>query len=302
MAGKYIFSNLIGCFVFDEEFKVVEKSKDEKSIVKKYSDAEIINKDSKNLNKALDFFKDKKYFSEFYEKNLLLTKRALKEAVNDDLLIVQTVSNIEELDRTANTLIKRLREWYELYNPEFSKSVSNNESFVKLILEKDKEQLLKELKLKKEDSMGADFKAEDLKPIMELAERVSELYVLRSSQEEYLKKLMQRYCPNLTAIVGHMIGAKLLLQAGSLKHLVGFPASTIQLLGAEKALFRHLRTGAKSPKHGVIIQHPLVAKAKNKGKAARVLADKIGIAVKVDYFKGEFIGDKLKKDVEDKLK
>jgi len=82
------------------------------------------------------------------------------------------------------------------------------------------------------------------------------------------------------------------------------PSSTIQMLGAEKALFRHLRTGAKPPKHGIILQHPLVASAKkaNRGKYSRSLADKISIAVKADYFKGKFIGDKLKKELEEKLK
>jgi len=96
--------------------------------------------------------------------------------------------------------------------------------------------------------------------------------------------------------------AKLIALAGNLKKLVEFPSSTIQLLGAEKALFRHMRTGAKAPKHGIIHEHPIVSKAKEKGKAARAVADKISLAVKVDYFKGKFIGDKLRKELEEKFK
>lgn len=294
MANKYIFSNILGDFVFDEKFKLVGKTKKK--------NLEVIDENSKHLSKVLEFFKDHKYFSEFYSKNLLLTKKALKESVNEDLLIIQCINNIEEIDRAVNLLVKRLREWYELYNPEFSRSVSTNESFVKLILDKNKEQLLKQLNLKKEESMGADLNEADIKPIRDLAGKILVLYDLRNSQEEYLKKIMKKYCPNLNEVAGHLIGAKLLGHAGSLIHLVKFPASTIQLLGAEKALFRHMKTKAKSPKHGLIIQHPLVSQASNKGKAARQLADKISIAVKIDYFKGKFIGDKLRKEVEDKLR
>ena len=115
---------------------------------------------------------------------------------------------------------------------------------------------------------------------------------------------MKLLCPNITAVAGAVIGAKLLAIAGSLKKLSLFPASTVQLLGAEKALFRHLKTGAKSPKYGILHEHPLIAQAKKKdhGKVARLLADKIAIAAKVDFFKGNYVGDKLKKDIERRIK
>ena len=97
--------------------------------------------------------------------------------------------------------------------------------------------------------------------------------------------------------------AKLMALAGSLKHLSQIPASTVQLLGAEKALFRHMTTGAKCPKYGILFQHPYVSQAKKQvqGKIARLLADKISIAVKVDYFKGAFIGDTLKEQLKEKI-
>ena len=96
-------------------------------------------------------------------------------------------------------------------------------------------------------------------------------------------------------------GARLIALAGSFERLATLPASTIQILGAEKALFRHIKTGAKSPKHGVILQHPLVLDAKAKGKAARQVADKISIAARIDFFKGEFRGDILIKELREKL-
>jgi nucleolar protein 56 len=248
--------------------------------------------------------KNKKYFSEFRKNNLVLTKQKIKDSVSDHLLIIQTISSIEEIDRVANILAKRLREWYSYYLPEFPKSIEKHEKFVELILKKNKDELLNELKLKKQESMGADLPKDDLKPILNLAEKLSNLYQLKEEQKQYLEKIMEKVCPNLLAIAGPLIGAKLIEHAGSLKHLTEIPASTIQLLGAEKALFRHMKTGARPPKYGLIFAHQLVAQAKKKdqGKVARGLADKLSIAIKVDYFKGEFIGDKLKKQLEAKFK
>jgi len=241
-------------------------------------------------------------FKKLREKNISLAKKKIRESVSEDDFVIHTISNIDELAKITNVLTKRLRNWYELYLPEFSKKVSDNESFVKLILRKKKKELTQEMKLKQ--SMGKDLSNKDLKPMMELALRVNSLYNLRDELKSYLEEVMNSYCKNLFTITGTLLGAKLIEEGGSLKRLAMMPSSTIQMLGAEKALFRHLRTGAKPPKHGIILQHPLVASAKkaNRGKYSRSLADKISIAVKADYFKGKFIGDKLKKELEEKLK
>ena len=201
-------------------------------------------------------------------------------------------------------MVKRLREWYDLYNPEFSRSVENHEKFVEEILEKPKKKLLKKINVSQKDSFGADFEQENLEPIRNLTHQIYNLYQLRKGQLSYLSTLMDGYCANIKAICDVMIAAKLMEHAGSLKRLSEMPASTIQILGAEKALFRHMKTGAKSPKHGVIVSHSLIAKAPMKihGKIARTLADKISIAAKIDYFKGKFIGDRLRKDMEEKFK
>lgn len=236
-------------------------------------------------------------FEKYYKRNLEETKRRVKESVSFDNFIVQAINNIDEINRVCNTLVKRLREWYELYNPEFSRNVEDHGMFVGLIVAgKDK---------KEKDSMGADLSKEDLKPILKLAEDIDSLYKFRKEQEGYLEELMKKNCPNITAVAGALIGARLIALAGDLKRLVEFPASTVQLLGAEKALFRHMRNKKSlPPKYGVIVQHPLIAKVgkRDKGKAARALADKISLAAKIDYFKGEFIGDKLKKGLEERFK
>ena len=224
------------------------------------------------------------------------TNKKIKQSVEKDSLLMQASNNISETDKVMNTQIKRLREWYELYNPEFSKSCHDHKTFLELIISK-KDQ-------KQKDSMGADLSKEDLKPILELVHSTNQLFDLRKQQGEYLENVMQSLCPNVKAVAGSTTGAKLIALAGSLEKLAKIPASKIQLFGAEKALFRHIKTGARPPKHGIIHEHPIVSRVsmKEKGKAARALADKVAIAAKIDYFKGKFIGDKLRKELEKRFK
>jgi len=228
------------------------------------------------------------------KKNIELTKKSIKESVSKDLLIVQAVNSIEELTTVANMLINRLREWYGYYNPEFVKFEKDNEKLIKDITQISKQK----------DSMGADLDKPDLQIILDLAKQINSLYKFKEELTQYLEKTMIEVCPNLNAVAGSFIGAKLLSYAGSLKNLSEMTSSTVQLLGAEKALFRYLHGQGKSPKHGILINHELVlrAKIKDKGKIARVIADKIAIASKVDYFKGEFVGDALRKNLEKRFK
>jgi len=140
--------------------------------------------------------------------------------------------------------------------------------------------------------------------VSDLAASVKELFALRDKLESYLTGIMTELCPNVLALTGATIGARLLAQAGSLKRLMELPSSTVQLLGAEKALFRHLKNRKNlPPKYGILHEHPLVAKVNksSRGKAARVLADKISLAARVDFFKGSFVGDRLRKDVEKRI-
>lgn len=232
---------------------------------------------------------------------IVQVRTQLRNSVSDDLLIIQTISNMEDLDKASNLLSRRLREWYELYNPETSNAITDHEHFVTSILSKSKKELLKEISVT--DTMGADLSQTDVDAIMNLAKEISMLFNLKHAEEVYLESLMDRVCPNVKIVAGLTIGAKLISLAGSLVRLSQFPASTIQLLGAEKALFRHLKNRKNlPPKFGILHEHMFVAKVpgKNKGKMARTLADKIAIASKVDYFKGEPIGKELLQQVEKK--
>ncbi len=230
------------------------------------------------------------------EYSILLAKNAVRQSFRHDILVLQAINNIKELDKIINMLVKRIREWYGYYLPEFA--VENNEKYVELILTRDKTSLLKELHLKEEASMGVQLHKQDLDEVKLIGQQVQKLFVLRKEHEAYLEKLMKQVAPNVQAVAGTTIGAQLIAIAGSLERLSRFPASTVQILGAEKALFRHMKTGAKPPKYGVLHEHLLVSQSNHKGKAARRLADKLSIAAKVDYFKGRFIGDKLRKELE----
>ncbi len=313
----FVYTNIFGTHIIDEKFSVVHTFKfdsDKEKISNLYQLSKINSCEKekevllthpgaekpgmKDINKILAIFsKDAK---EFYEENLKLTKKLIKESVSRDQLIIQSVNTIDDLDKNINLLSKRIREWYGMYCPEVEKRFSDNEAFAKIVANKKKEDLEKELQIK---SMGGDLKEVDTDTLILFAKQIENLFILRAKQLEYIEAVMDAECPNLKEVAGVSIGARLLAHAGSLKKMATLPASTIQLFGAETALFRHLRTGARPPKHGLIINHPLISKAKKmeKGKVARGLSDKIAIAVKIDYFKGEFIGKKLREDLEKKF-
>tara|TARA_Y100000310_G_scaffold343479_1_gene451331 strand:+ start:1231 stop:2172 length:942 start_codon:yes stop_codon:yes gene_type:complete len=309
---KYLHTNILGCFIFDNQFNLVErvqfksvrdyenKKKTEVKLKNKYRDWKDVPEKKKGM--IVDFFRDKKYFSEFYQMNLRLTKQKIKNSVSPDLLIIQTISNIEELTKMSNTLVKRLREWYSWYCPEFSHKIEDNLMFTELIIKKQKKDLLRDFKLG--ESMGADLKKEDVQEMILLGKEAVNLFKLRKKHEEYLQKVMKKHCPNILELAGAVIGAKLIELGKGLRHLALLPASTVQLLGAEKALFRHIKTNAKCPKFGVIHAHPLVQKAgkKNQGKMARTLADKLSLCARLDFFKGEFKAKEYRKELEKRLK
>jgi nucleolar protein 56 len=222
---------------------------------------------------------------------------------------------LEELQEAANLLNERLREWYSIYFPELDHLVEGNEVYARLVAEKGERQNFssnlgldtkhaERINTASENSLGVEFTAEDLKSVQELARQNLALYTLRNAVEGYIEGGMKALAPNITELVGAQIGAKLISIAGSLKRLATLPAGTIQVLGAEDAFFRFLKTGKKPPKHGVIFQYPDIRGAKKniRGKLSRTLAAKIAIAARADAYKGGFIAPKLKKDFEKRVK
>ena len=310
----YLFSNILGIFVFENQFKLADeilfKNSDEYNNKEKFIEKikskhkNLEDPDEKAAQKIILHFKNPTYSAGFYNNNLELTKLDVKNSVNEDNLIIQSIKSVEDIEKSANLLVKRLREWYDLYNPEFSRAIENHEIFVEEILNNEKNELLKKINIGKNGTIGAELNQEDVGIIKSLAHQIYWLYQLRKKQLDYISVSMDNFCPNIKAVCDVIVAAKLIEHAGSLKRLSMLPASTVQILGAEKALFRHMKTGSKPPRHGVIVNHLLIAKAPDRmhGKIARTLADKISIAAKVDYFQGKFIGDILRKEIEDKFK
>ncbi|NAZ27019.1 MAG: C/D box methylation guide ribonucleoprotein complex aNOP56 subunit, partial [Thermogladius sp.] len=251
--------------------------------------------------------------------SLELTRRKLrKEAQKRDLLAVQAIRAIDDIDKTINLYVSRLREWYSIHFPELDELVKDHHDYALIVRELgDRSNItlekLKRLGLSEElaakiaeaanKSIGADLSDFDMEYIKTLASIILDLYELRETLGDYIDAVMKEVAPNVTALVGSKLGARLLSLAGSLESLAKHPASTIQVLGAEKALFRALRTGGKPPKHGIIFQYPAIHKSPRwqRGKIARALASKLAIAAKIDYYSGRFIGDKLVKELEERI-
>ena len=229
-----------------------------------------------------------------------------------DLLVKHAIDAISEVDRSINILAMRLREWYSLHHPSLNDLVEDHEVFVNVVSncggrsEIDAECLSKAGCSDQQTEsimnavlrdLGAPFEANDLSIAQSLANTVQTLYAKRREIEKYVGLMMDSVAPNITALVGPMVGARLISLAGSLKELAKKPSSTVQIYGAEKALFRSLKTGTDPPKHGIIYQVPEVHSAPywQRGKIARALAGKISIAARIDAYSKRNIGTDLKK-------
>merc|ERR1712146_675171 len=155
-------------------------------------------------------------------------------------------------------------------------------------------------------SMGQDIVEMDMANIDHFAHEVVKLAQMRKTLGDYLKAKMDLVAPNLSSLIGEIIGARLISHAGSLTNLAKYPASTVQILGAEKALFRALKSKGNTPKYGLIFHSTFIgrAQAKNKGRISRYLANKCSIASRIDCFSDEatsIFGEKLKDQVEERL-
>lgn len=247
------------------------------------------------------------------------TRRKLRAAAaKRDLLAVQSIRAIDDIDKIINLLATRVREWHAVHFPELGEIVKEHEEFVRIVSEMPhrddlSQEALEALGIKGQkaerileaakNSLGSDISEGDAEAIATLAKIVRDLYDLRARLTLYINEVMEEVAPNVTALVGPLLGARLLSLAGSLEDMAKMPASTIQVLGAEKALFRALRTGGRPPKHGVIFQFPEINKSPKwqRGKIARALAAKLSIAAKVDAYTGRLIGEKLKEELQKRI-
>lgn len=212
----------------------------------------------------------------------------------EDKLLIQAINSIDELDESISKLVERIREWYTIYFPELD-IIQNNEKYMNLVAEiASREEIIannsESLKLNIDISNGADIGDDDLEMIVNFAKSIQSLQKSRKNIEKYIDSKMNKLAPNLRNLVGASLGAKLIAHVGSMKKLATYPSGTVQIMGAEKALFRHLKTGERPPKHGLIFQHPEVRTSPwwVRGKIARTLALKISLSIRKDVFSGEY--------------
>ncbi len=335
----FIAGNVLGLFAFDEEGRLLAherfhadakaivtklasmaSTEEGRSIVSRLSDYECVfeapgepSQGGEFLRSGLDnLLKEIGVSKAEYEgllRSVTLEKskaeitRAFGQADN---LIIQAAAALEDLDEAINNLAERLREWHSLHFPELDAKIAAHEEFTRLIERYgSRESLASEPRLSDiaKSSLGAEMDEKDIRIMQGFAHGIVELCKARSSAESYLTSKMESIASNLSAVAGPVVGAKLISLAGGLKELADMPASRIQVLGAEKALFRHLREGGMPPKHGALYQHPSVSGSPwwIRGRISRSLAGKIAIAARADAYSARFIAEPLKASLEKKI-
>ncbi|EKD14996.1 uncharacterized protein L3040_003807 [Drepanopeziza brunnea f. sp. 'multigermtubi'] len=243
----------------------------------------------------------------------------------NDNHIIQAIATLDHLDKAVNTFSMRVREWYGWHFPELVRIASDNHTYAKLALAIGDKKTLTDASLHdlaaivNDDgdiaqaiidaarvSMGQDISDNDMENVSAFANRVVKLAEYRRSLFQYLTDKMAVVAPNLASLIGEVVAARLISHAGSLTNLSKYPASTVQILGAEKALFRALKTKGNTPKYGLIYHSSFIGRAgaKNKGRISRFLANKCSIASRIDNFSEEpttKFGLALRKQVEERL-
>ncbi|XP_074576939.1 nucleolar protein 56-like isoform X2 [Curcuma longa] len=241
-----------------------------------------------------------------------------------DNMVIQAIFLLDTLDKDINSFSMRVREWYSWHFPELAKIINDNYLYAKIAkLVENKsdlseinipelselvgdEEKAKEIVEAAKASMGQDLSPIDLINVQQFAQRVINLSEYRKKLYEYLVTKMNDIAPNLASLIGEVVGARLISHAGSLSNLAKCPSSTLQILGAEKALFRALKTKGNTPKYGLIFHSSFIgrATAKNKGRIARYLANKCSIASRIDCFSEvntSVFGQQLREQVEERL-
>lgn len=314
--------NQIDTLVLEDEELARKVSSKLKIPVKVEAGGNVFRRFRENIVKIVEeklSIQPQEYYSKLWETAIELTRRKVRKAAEKrDLFIAQAINALDDINKTINLLASRVREWYGLHFPELDDLVEEHEGYLKIVSEigmrnsftreklleigLDEETSEKVLKAAKQ-SMGADLTDFDLNAIRLVSNIGLQLYDARRRLEKYIDEAMLEVAPNIRGLVGSLLGARLISLAGGLDKLATLPASTIQVLGAEKALFRALRYGAKPPKHGVIFQYPAIHRSPRwqRGKIARALAAKLAIAARIDAFTGEYRADELKDELEKRI-
>ena len=237
-----------------------------------------------------------------------ITKDKIRESVKtNDVMIVESIHAIEDLDESTGRLIERLRQWCMPYLPELDK-IRNHQLYTKIIAMETTRENIKDSPLLEGTGiiLSEDYDIQmddnDLEKIKSFANGLNSLYESKNTLEEYIQEKVHEVAPNLYDVAGASLAAKLIAHCNGLENLAKLPSSTVQIIGAEKAVFRHLKTGEKPPKHGLIFQHPSIRGSNwwHRGKLARAVAGKITIAARRDAFTGEY-SPELKEQLDERV-
>ena len=237
-----------------------------------------------------------------------IAKTRIRESIKtNDVMIVESINALEDLEESTGKLIERLREWCTPYVPELDK-LHNHQLYAKLIAcETTRENiknspLLESTNIELSEEYDIQMDDDDLEIIKSFAISLCKLYDSKNKIESYIQDKVQEVAPNLYDVAGANLAAKLIAHCNGLENLAKLPSSTVQIIGAEKAIFRHLKTGEKPPKHGLIFQHPSIRGSNwwHRGKLARAVAGKITIAARRDAFTGEYDGS-LKEELDKRV-
>ena len=238
----------------------------------------------------------------YREATIALAKQVVRTSVGPDVHLGQAVRAYGDLVYTNNMLSERLHEWYGLHFPELE-NVVTGEAYTKAISEHGSRDAVRSALKLEMDSIGSEVAQEDLDSVRLLAHALRESQAARDKIERYVERRMNEVAPNVSNLVGPVIGARLIMHVGSLRRLASLPSGTIQLLGAEKAMFRHLKEGSRPPKHGILFTHPIVRNAPGwqRGAIARALAAKICLAARADEYSHNDISGLLKQQLEKRV-
>ncbi|MDV0446487.1 hypothetical protein MsAg5_03260 [Methanosarcinaceae archaeon Ag5] len=226
------------------------------------------------------------YHSLLRDVSIAVARSQISASLTDDKKIIQAVETLDDLNETANHLSERLFEWYSYYYPE----LVFDENFVSTVAETPEKASA--------TKMGAALDSKDSVLLQSFAKDISNLYSQKSALEDYISEKMEAVAPNVSQIAGVVLGARLISMAGGLKNLATMPAGSLQVMGAEKAMMKHLRSRAPSPKHGIIFSHPVLntAPMRLRGKIARTFASALSLAARTDFYAG-----KLNPDIEKRM-
>jgi nucleolar protein 56 len=226
-------------------------------------------------------------------------KEELRKDVPRDKVVVRAVKYLEKVSSDLDEEIQVFRDWYGIHFPEFVEQIQDNDHFLKLLSNGLERTDVNGFESLAKESTGSMLVDEDLEALEVAFEDLKDKYQMREELESYIEEVVEDEMGNLTAFMEPMLVAKLLAHAGSLETLAKKPASTVQMYGAEKALFRYLKGEGTPPKHGVIYEHRFVNSLpeEKRGKMSRFMANKISIAARLDYYGGDFKGDELREEI-----